>query len=59
MIQYSNIFVIYFTLHLRRLRRRRALGVRSIVRDASPAADARERRDARGIGTELGVENSG
>lgn len=44
--------------HLRRLRRLRALGVRSNVPDVSPVVDARERRDARGMRDELGVENS-
>ena len=44
--------------HLLRLRRLRALGVRSKVPDVSPVVDARERRDARGMRDELGVENS-
>lgn len=39
--------------HLRRRRRRRALGVR--CNDGCPATGARERREARGIGTEVGV----
>lgn len=40
------------TTHLRRLRRRRELGVRSSV---APATGALERREARGIKTEVGV----
>lgn len=45
--------------YLRRLLRLRVLGVRSNVFDVSPVADARERRDARGIGTEEGVDKCG
>ena len=44
--------------HLRRRRRLRALGVRSNVPDVSPVVDARERRGARGMRDELGVENT-
>lgn len=40
-------------MYLRRRRRRRALGVRR--NDGSPAAGARERREARGIGREICV----
>lgn len=43
--------------HLLRLRRRRELGVR--CNDGSPDAGARGRREARGIGTEVGVFEAG